>query len=43
MLIGALQAAHLPRSASQLTSGMLCTARIPMPHDGQRERGVQRS
>ena len=39
-LIGALQLAHLPPSASQLTTGMFCSAVIGALHAGQAERGV---
>ena len=38
--MGAWQLAHLPRSASQLTTGMFCKAVIGASHFGHFERGV---
>src|SRR5882672_411886 len=40
--MGALQLAHLPRSASQLTTGTFCNAEIGALHLGQAERGTIR-
>ena len=41
-LIGALQLAHLRPSASQLTTGMFCSAVIGALQSGQAERGTMR-
>jgi hypothetical protein len=42
MLIAARHAAQRPRSASQLSTGMLWRGRIAVPHPGQRESGLKR-
>jgi hypothetical protein len=42
VLIGCLQFAHFPPSASQLTTGMFCSAVIGALQPGQAERGTIR-